>query len=318
MRVLTFNSHQPYLHLLSTSLDWQFGVIVPVTPGGQAKAWNPAIRPQPANVAVHGSVRDALSSGDWDWVLAHNVHDLLDVRDVALPKVFLVHGTLAGRMLQDCAGIDRKRYLDNLGRILSFHGCRIVYISRLKQADHGLPGVVIPQAVDCRDYGGFSGHQRCILRVCNQLVERGAILGYEAHRAACDGLPSLVLGENPCLPEARKARDWEDLKRSYRSCRVYLHTAVHPLEDGYNLAVLEAMATGMPVATLEHPTSPIEDGADGVVGRTPAELREKVARLLDDPAEATRMGQAAREKVMTRFPLDAFRNGWLRMAHDLP
>ncbi len=317
MRVLTFNSHQPYLHLLATTLQWDFGVVEPQLGSGRRRVWNPAIRPRPGNVQLFGDLRAALQAGPWDWVLTHNVHDLLDARDISLPKVFLVHGTLSGRMAQDGAAIDGSQYLRDLERLLDFYRCRVVYVSPLKSADYGIPGVVIPQSVDPAAYGDYRGRRRCVLRVCNHLVERGAVLAYESHRIVCDGLPSLLLGENPRLEGARTARDWDDLRDCYRECRLYLHLSVYPFEDGFNLALLEAMATGMPIATLNHPTSPIEDGVDGVTAETALELREKVARLLDDPRQAEWLGSAARRKLLERFPLKAFLEGWRSLAMKL-
>ena len=98
---------------------------------------------------------------------------------------------------------------------------------------------------------------------------------------------------------------------------MYLHTAVYPYEDGFNLALLEAMATGMPVATVRNPTSPIRDGVDGVVGATAAELRGKVIELLAAPDEARRLGSEARRTLERRFPIEEFREGWQQLAREL-
>jgi glycosyltransferase involved in cell wall biosynthesis len=73
----------------------------------------------------------------------------------------------------------------------------------------------------------------------------------------------LLIGENRDLHYSRRASSWEDLKEQYRSFRIYLHTSVYPYEDGFNLALLEAMASGMPVATMKNPSSPIVDGVGG-------------------------------------------------------
>jgi glycosyltransferase involved in cell wall biosynthesis len=149
-----------------------------------------------------------------------------------------------------------------------------------------------------------------VLQVCNHFRERGSILGWEAHQDACRGVPSLVIGENRNLPASRVSESWEDLKDQYRSCRVYLHTAIHPYEDGFNLSVLEAMATGMPVATLAHPTSPIRDNVSGVVCDSPAELRERILWLLAKPEEAFRLGRGALQKLKQEFPIEKFCREW--------
>ena len=91
------------------------------------------------------------------------------------------------------------------------------------------------------------------------------------------------------------------------------------IADGkhWYLALLEAMATGMPVATLQNETSPIRDGSEGVVGSSVEDLREKVVSLLDDPKSAIAMGNAARERVEIEFPIAAFAEGWQSFASRL-
>jgi glycosyltransferase involved in cell wall biosynthesis len=92
---------------------------------------------------------------------------------------------------------------------------------------------------------------------------------------------------------------------------------VYPYEDGYNLALLEAMATGMPVATLVNQTSPIRDGVEGITGIDAEDLRDKVMSLLDNPEAASVMGQSARARVAQMFPVSAFRESWESFACKL-
>ncbi len=317
MRVLTFNSHQPYIHLLATSLPWTIGVVLPRLPSGKVKSWDSRIRPLPDNLRLYSSFDEACKSAPWDWVLTHNINDLIDCGNSRLPRVFVVHGTLSGRILQDRSAIERGSYLASLRLLLKANRCEVVYISRLKQDDWGIPGTVIQPGVNPSHYAGYQGARRGILQVCNHLRERGKMLGWENHRTVCLGIPTLVIGENDGLSGSRIADSWEDLKEQYRSWRVYLYTAVHPYEDGYNLAMLEAMATGMPIATIAHPTSPVRGGIEGAVGPTAAELRERVMTLLDDPEQARRMGEAARARVQTEFPISRFRDSWQNLASTL-
>jgi hypothetical protein len=284
---------------------------------GFTKNWDPRIRPLPDNARLYSSMQEALRDDSWDWFIAHNIHDLIDAREISIPKVFLVHGTLSGRILQDQSNIDRALYLRNLQLLLTASGARVVYISELKRQDWGIPGEIIRSAVDCSQYGGYRGVIPGILQVCNHLKERGAMMGWSTHQAICRSLPNLIIGNNGNLPSSRMAGDWNDLKEQLRSYRIYLYTPLYPYEDGYNLALLEAMATGMPVATLHHITSPVRDGSEGVVAQTVEDLREKVLCLLDNPREAERMGQAARIRVKEVFPLLEFQEAWRSFAFSL-
>jgi len=296
--------------MLATSLPWTFGVITPRLPSGSTKAWDPQVRPLPGDVRLYGSVADALKDGPWDWILTHNVNDLMDAKDVRQPKVFLVHGTLSGRMLQDRSRIDRALYLKNLRLLLESMGARVVYISELKRKDWEIPGEVIRPGLNGREYGGYRGDIPGVLQVCNNLKERGEITGWKTFREVCRDLPHLVVGNNGTLSLSRKAQGWEDLKECLRSYRIYLYTPVYPYEDGYNLASLEAMATGMPIASLRHPTSPVRDGIEGITAESAEELRGKIVRLLDKPAEAAAMGERARIRADAQFPLSEFQRAW--------
>src|SRR5262249_41614146 len=152
-----------------------------------------------------------------------------------------------------------------------------------------LEGDVIPPGIDAAEYGGYTGQLACALTVANLLREREHMLGYRELATGLHGLPWRVIGANPTLGTT-ESPSWEDLKAEYRSHRLYAHATLWPWEDGYNLAMLEAMATGMPVLAWANPTSPIAEGVDGFV----AEDREMFAywaqRLLDDGDLALRLG----------------------------
>jgi glycosyltransferase involved in cell wall biosynthesis len=271
----------------------------------------------PSNARLYASAQDALQDNSWDWILTHNVNDLIDAREIPFPKAFLVHGTLSGRILQDRSQIDRALYIRNLQLLLAASNCKVVYISELKRRDWGISGDVIRPGIDIREYGGYRGDIRGILQVCNHLKERGPMTGWKTHQEVCRDLPHLVLGNNRTLPSSRTTKGWEDLKEQLRSYRVYLYTPVYPYEDGYNLALLEAMAIGMPVATLHHETSPIRDGSEGVAASSTEELREKILRLLDCRDEAASLGNQARIRVEKEFPLSEFQRAWQAFAKRL-
>ena len=78
------------------------------------------------------------------------------------------------------------------------------------------------------------------------------------------------------------------------------------------LAVIEAMTIGMPivaVATTELPTV-IQNGVHGYVSANPDELAERMQFLIDNPDEARRMGNNARQLALSRFGLDRFVTDW--------
>jgi glycosyltransferase involved in cell wall biosynthesis len=87
----------------------------------------------------------------------------------------------------------------------------------------------------------------------------------------------------------------------YASADLYLWPAIN---EAYGMAFLEAQAAGLPVVAGRTGGVPavVADGVTGLltpVGDAQA-FAAAVARLLDDPAERTRLGQAAANRVATR------------------
>ncbi|MFO7974020.1 MAG: glycosyltransferase, partial [Candidatus Hydrogenedentota bacterium] len=78
----------------------------------------------------------------------------------------------------------------------------------------------------------------------------------------------------------------------------------------YNLAMLEAMATGMPVVSLANPTSPLTDGEDGFLSYEAEVLRGHINNLLEDVSLAREIGARGKETVAREFPIELFAEQW--------
>jgi glycosyltransferase involved in cell wall biosynthesis len=80
-------------------------------------------------------------------------------------------------------------------------------------------------------------------------------------------------------------------------------------EEPFGRVVAEGMAAGVPViaTTVGGPAETITHARDGLLARPrdPQAWAQVIVRLLDDPAEARRIGEAARESA-TRFAVDRF------------
>lgn len=91
-------------------------------------------------------------------------------------------------------------------------------------------------------------------------------------------------------------------------CHLFLHPSETPADgnrEGVPNAMLEAMATGLPVAATRHGGIPeaVTDGVSGrlVAERDPAALAGAVLAMLADPAALAAMGAQARQAVADGF-----------------
>jgi len=312
-RILTFNWHESYIHLLAKT--GCFFDVVERWKGGRF-GWIGEFRPVPSNCRLvsEDEARAGLDAGAYDRIIAHNIKDLVSVNRWQVPKILVFHNKLSTEIALGGNTVNREAYLEDVRRLIdSTRDLTLVFISKAKMQDWGMRGEIILPGIDASEYGDWRGDVRKVLRVGNFLMERDIMLGCSVQDRLLKGLASTVLGLNPRMADSYVPKDWEEFKDFMRSHRVYLNTTIHPYEDGYNLAMLEAMATGMPVVSIENPSSPVEDGVNGYVSPDEDYLRDRITELLGNVSLAETLGRRARETVMERFPAGRFVREWMRV-----
>ena len=311
LKILTFNWHEPYLCLLSR-MNHEFLVVEPEIAPDHYRKWDQNMRPVPDNVRLI-SMKQAwenLEQGEIDCIIAHNVKDLIEVRDYSLPKIMVFHNCLTTEIKLGNDKVNRKDYLQKITPLLE--GVTKVFISEMKRADWEMQGEIILPGLDVSEYGGYTGSEKVVLRVGNLLRERDLMMGYSFGEKVLKNHPLLTLGMNPGIPESRISNGFDDLLNQFKNNRVYINTTADGFEDGYNLAMLEAMATGMPVVTSQNKTSPVCDGINGFSSNDPDYLNRCIANLMQNPVLAKEMGENARKTVAEKFPINKFIQSWSR------
>jgi phosphatidylinositol alpha-1,6-mannosyltransferase len=94
-------------------------------------------------------------------------------------------------------------------------------------------------------------------------------------------------------------------------------------QEGFGIVFLEAAACAVPqvAGASGGAAEAVADGRTGIVVRRPEDAREVAAaftRLLEDPAAARRMGEAARERVVAEFSYDVLAERLGRSLGALP
>jgi glycosyltransferase involved in cell wall biosynthesis len=308
--LLVFNCHESWVYQLGV-LGYNLDIIIGLK-GRYLQTWDEQMRPLPPNSRLITLSEAKQSKTHYYCIIAHNITDLLDIKQRPEPRLLVIHSTIEGRALEEKSDITPQAMKEMLNKYLKLIGGHAAAVSMLKGKSWGFTDDIVLFAVDANDYLPYSAQKSSGLRVCNFIESRKKILLWDFYEKAFDGIPVRLVGHNPNMRGVRAANGWDHLKRILQSHRFYIHTANPDLEDGYNMASLEAMAAGLPILGNRHPTSPIEHGVSGLLSDDPAELRKYANMLLEDKIMATMMGKEAQKVVSERFSMTGFKEAFLQ------
>ena len=308
--LLVFNCHEAWVYQLGL-LGYDLDIIIGLQ-GQYHLSWDEQMRPVPPNSRLI-TLSEALNSQkQYYCIITHNITDLLDVKFRPEPRLIVLHSTIEGRMLEEQSKVEPENIKQMLHKYLGLVGCHVVAISMLKGKSWGFMEDIVVAGVETDEYLPYSGQKACGLRICNFINSRKKILLWDFHMKAFDGIPVQLFGHNPDITGVTATQSWDHLKKMLQEHRFYVHTADPRLEDGYNMASIEAMAAGMPIIGNIHPTSPIEHGVSGFLSDDPEELRQYAKMLLDDRNLAAKMGAEARKVVSEHFLMAKFKKAFLQ------
>jgi colanic acid/amylovoran biosynthesis glycosyltransferase len=219
-----------------------------------------------------------------------------------------------------------KRYIaaDGIITINQVSRARLIDVGIEPSKIHVIPcGVDVPTAITSKHDDGLV---RCL--AAGRLVpKKGPILTLDAFRRASEKCPKLRLdyiGDGPLLPAAKQyvqAFGLEDIvafhgwQEHTNVLRLMLHADIflqHSItdpdngdEEGIPVAILEAMAHGLPVVSTLHAGIP-EAVVDGVTGHLVAEgdsisMSERILDIAYDANKQKEMGSAGWARARDRF-----------------
>lgn len=148
-----------------------------------------------------------------------------------------------------------------------------------------------------------------ILSVCNQFskLERHAPCGYPLWKQVISGLPWRHVGDDPgfSLP----ARNLEELILEYQTAQIFINTSQF---SPFPMSLMEASACECAILTTNNcEISRIyTHGKNALMSNNPEELKEFAIYLLKNPLERIRLGQAARQLIVEKFPIKKFVDSW--------
>lgn len=305
-RLLVFNCHEAWVYQLAC-LPYELDIVVGL-PGRHTPDWDKHTRPIPPNARLIRLEQIKAENPFYSVIITHNPSDLLDIRNRLEPCILVLHLPLVARILLEKPTIPAPRALAILNEYVNLRGVHVVAVSELKGRSWGYTKHIIPFGIDSADYPPHVGTTARGLRISNYINQRKSFLNWDFHAKAFGDIPVTLVGHNPDMVDVNPSRNWDHLKEILSRHRFYIHTADIDMEDGFNMAMVEAMAAGLPVLGNCHPTSLVENGINGFTSNDPEELNGYAKLLMTDAAQALRMGQAARRTVRERFSMKAFRD----------
>ena len=211
---------------------------------------------------------------------------------------------------------------------------RLIALGLQPNKVHAIPyGVDVPSTMPSRAPGEVV---RCVA-VGRMVAKKAPILLLDAFRRAAERCPQLrldYLGGGPLSPAASQfvrtfglegrvclhgTQPSDRVKELLLGADIFLqHSVTDPEtgdEEGLPVAILEAMAAGLPVVSTRHAGIPeaVADGESGLLVEEgdSAGMSERVVRLAQDQALRAQLGQAGWRRVRDKFSWDQERRALL-------
>jgi Glycosyl transferases group 1 len=304
MRILTWHVHGNYLYNL-TQVPHDFLVLADAarSPGYAGRA---GTLPWGDNV-IEVPVRD-LPATRFDCVLYQSrAHwdareSLLTAAQLRLPRILLEHDPPQEHPTST------RHFVDERDTLV----VHVTPFNRLMWDMGDTPATVIEHGVKLPAPARYTGELARGIAVANNLGRRGRRLGLDVYRDVSESVPIDLVGMG--------AKDVGGLGE-IDNARLAAFTAryrffFNPIRwTSLGLAVVEAMMVGLPIvglATTEMVTV-VKNGESGYLDTRVDRLVDAMRGLLDDPAEARRLGDNARRYAEERFHIDRFVRDWMRV-----
>jgi len=227
-----------------------------------------------------------------------DAREILTPEQRSLPAIYLEHNTPQGRVN------DMIHPVNDPGVLL----VHVTHFNDLFWDCRGTPTRVIDHAV-MPTGGPYTGELERGVSLVNDMPRRKRVVGADVFERAREEVPLDLFGFDSAeaggvgdLPQA-------EVHERMGAYRFYFNPIRY---TSLPLSVLEAMELGLPVvalATTELVTA-IKDGENGFIDTNVERLIERMRRLLDDPDEARRLGEAGRRTARERFGLGRFVADW--------
>lgn len=309
LRILTWHVHGNYLYYL-TQVPHTFYVLADAarSPGYAGRAgrlpWGDNVVELPLEQARDVALDCILFQSRAGYEA--DQHRLLSAAQRRLPRIYLEHDPPQQHPTDTRHPVDDPEML--LVHVTPFN--QLMWDSGRTPTRVVEHGVMVPE--DVRHDGRLPRG----LAVVNHLARRGRRLGADVFAAARARVPLDLVGMDSERSGGLGEIGNPELPAFMARYRFYFH----PIRwTSLGLAAIEAMMVGLPViglATTELATV-VRNGHSGYVETDVARLVEHMARLIDAPDEARRLGEGARRTALERFSIERFVRDWMAVLREV-
>lgn len=307
LKILTVNRHEVYLLTLA-QVNIELYVLTSV--GKEATSWRFPVAELPSNVHLlswTSQVEKDIESGVYEQLIVHTIQDLWFFRKYAIPKIFVMHIALYTHSPKFYLRACMKRSL--LRWDCWRHGTKLCATTHWKQATWHMPHsvVILTPPMPTAPISEYQNPNA--VTVGNHLDSRVEV-DFSLYRYLSQHISLNIIGLNPTISHAITPASREAYIKKLCEYQIFVFLLRYPWEDGYNLAMLEAMQSGMAIVSLLHPYSLIEDGKNGYLCKTENEMLEKIQFLQATPSVVEKMGRRSQEIIKEKFSLKDFVDKW--------
>jgi hypothetical protein len=311
LQVLTWHVHGSYLYYLAQAGHEFYLPVKPGKPegyGGRAGSF-----PWPEN--VHDVPAEDVKDLHFDVILFQShknylvdQYEILSEKQQTLPRVYLEHDPPRQNPTDTRHSVDDPN-------IMLVH---VTHFNNLMWDSGSTPTCVIEHGVMVPEGVRYTGELERGIVVVNGLASRGRRLGADVFEHVRQRVPLDLVGMKAIEMGGLTEIPHDQLPAFEARYRFFFNPIRY---TSLGLAVLEAMMIGMPIvglATTEM-VSAVENGVSGYVDTDLNKLISFMKELLDDPAEAKRLGEGARNNALERFNIRRFASDWndtLTMVHE--
>jgi len=302
LRILTWHIHGSYLYYLS-HVDHDF--YLPVKPNrpvgyhgrGGTFAWPDNLREVPAERVRSLELDCVLFQSPQNYL--RDQYEILSPAQQRLPRIYLEHDPPRQHPT------DTRHIVDDPNMLL----VHVTPFNDLMWDSGRTPTRVIEHGVIVPPEAQYSGEIARGIVVVNNLRGRGRRLGADLFTRVRQEVPLDLVGMGAELMGGIGEVQPPELPAFISHYRFFFNPIRY---TSLGLAVCEAMMVGLPIiglATTEMVTA-VDNGVSGYVDTDPRRLVERMHELLENAAEARRLGQGARRYAQARFNLVRFARDW--------